>query len=226
MVSGLELNLGEVSAKHAKDCCSIGEKGKFAYAYHRRDGVRVYLRSHESDGIQMSALLGTEGLLSLKKRTSMASAWAKLSPYYLELDSAANVARALPLLVYTARYTTSTNAILYHPPSEEAAEEQVEGGRVTVQVNRFERDSGARKRCIKLFGTACSVCGFDFERAYGDIGIGFIHVHHLIPLAIIRQRYKINARTDLRPVCPNCHEMLHKKKPPFSVEELKAKISM
>jgi 5-methylcytosine-specific restriction protein A len=76
-----------------------------------------------------------------------------------------------------------------------------------------------------MFGTACSVCGFDFERAYGDIGAGFIHVHHLMPLSMIGKRYSVNVRRDLRPVCPNCHEMLHKKKPPFSVEELRARIS-
>ena len=161
----------------------------------------------------------------MKKRKSMGSPWAKLSPYYLDLDSSASIHRVVPLLVYIAAIATSAKTKLYLLPSETEAGEQVEGGKVIVQVCRFERDSTARKRCIQMFGTACLVCGFDFERAYGDIGAGFIHVHHLMPLSMIGKRYSVNVRRDLRPVCPNCHEMLHKKKPPFSLEELRGRMS-
>lgn len=100
----------------------------------------------------------------------------------------------------------------------------IEGGRTLVQVNRFERDPRARKHCIQIFGTRCVVCGFDFAKTYGEIGAGFIHVHHLRPLSLGRKKHKVDARRDLRPVCPNCHEMLHRKRPPFSIEALKARI--
>ena len=97
-----------------------------------------------------------------------------------------------------------------------------EGGKTTVVVNRYERDPKARDACIKMFGAKCSVCEFDFLRTYGKIGQGRIHVHHLRPLSEIKERYKLNPATDLRPVCPNCHEMLHVKKPePYTIEELK-----
>lgn len=120
--------------------------------------------------------------------------------------------------------------VIYLPPSEtelvSAAELAfIEGGRALVQVNRFERDPRARKQCIQIFGTRCAVCGFDFAKVYGKIGAGFIHVHHLRPLSISRREHKIDARRDLRPVCPNCHEMLHRKKPPFSIKALRARIS-
>jgi 5-methylcytosine-specific restriction protein A len=100
----------------------------------------------------------------------------------------------------------------------------IEGGRTLVQVNRFERDPRARRRCIQHFGARCFVCGFDFAKTYGKIGAGFIHVHHLRPLSM-GKRHKVDACRDLRPVCPNCHEMLHRKKPPLSIEALKARIS-
>jgi len=100
----------------------------------------------------------------------------------------------------------------------------VEGGRTLVQVNRFERDPKARKACIEFFRTRCIVCGFDFRKTYGEIGVGFIHVHHLRPLAMRKKKHKIDPRKDLCPVCPNCHEMLHRRQPPFSIEELKAKL--
>jgi predicted HNH restriction endonuclease len=96
-----------------------------------------------------------------------------------------------------------------------------EGGKTTAIVNRYERDSRARSECVKIFGAKCSVCMFDFEMKYGEIGKGHIHVHHLKPLSARGRRYKVDPREDLRPVCPNCHEMLHTRKPePYTIEEL------
>lgn len=113
---------------------------------------------------------------------------------------------------------------VYLLPSETESV-SLEGGRIMVQVNRFERDPTARKRCIQIFGTRCVVCGFDFAKTYGEIGEGFIHVHHVRPLSMGKKKHRVDVRNDLRPVCPNCHEMLHRKSPPFSIEALKAKIS-
>jgi len=96
-----------------------------------------------------------------------------------------------------------------------------------VQVNRIERDPKAREGCIRLFGAQCSVCGLEFEKSYGDIGSGFIHVHHLNPIAETKgQRDRVNPRTGLRPVCPNCHEMLYRRTPPFTIEEMKARFTV
>jgi 5-methylcytosine-specific restriction protein A len=97
----------------------------------------------------------------------------------------------------------------------------VEGKSKTISVNVYERNPKARRKCIDHFGCMCSVCGFDFEKSFGAIGKGFIHVHHLLDLATIRKSYTVNPLEDLRPVCPNCHAMLHKSKPAYSIEELK-----
>ena len=67
------------------------------------------------------------------------------------------------------------------------------------------------------------MCDLDFEKRYGAIGHGFIHVHHRTPLSQITDHddYTINPIEELLPVCPNCHAMLHKREPePFTVEEL------
>jgi len=89
--------------------------------------------------------------------------------------------------------------------------EVYEGIRKTIQVNKYERSTVARARCIENRGTTCTICGFDFEKVYGEVGKGFIHVHHIVPIHTIGENYKINYETDLIPVCPNCHAMLHKK---------------
>lgn len=85
-----------------------------------------------------------------------------------------------------------------------------EGHKLQVTVNRYERDPKARAACIACWGTSCTVCILDFAERYGDLGAGFIHVHHLVPLSKIGKAYEVDPREDLRPVCPNCHAMLHK----------------
>ncbi len=96
-----------------------------------------------------------------------------------------------------------------------------EGALVKVMANKYERNQKARKECVAKKGYKCLVCGCDFEKAYGEIGKGFIHVHHVVPISSIRQEYELNVDTDLVPVCPNCHYMMHRKDPPYTVEEMK-----
>lgn len=98
-----------------------------------------------------------------------------------------------------------------------------EGAKSIIQVNKYERSSIARMKCIEKYGCKCVVCGFDFEKLYGKIGKGFIHVHHIVPISKIGKSYKVNYDTDLVPVCPNCHAMLHhgENGKVLSVDELK-----
>lgn len=98
-----------------------------------------------------------------------------------------------------------------------------EGIKKSVIVNKYERSSIARNKCIEHHGTSCKVCCLDFGKKYGVLGKDFIHVHHIIPIHKIGKEYKINYVNDLIPVCPNCHAMLHRKLDgkEIDVEELK-----
>ncbi len=99
-----------------------------------------------------------------------------------------------------------------------------EGEKKQMVINKYERNPIARKRCIDLYGSKCYICEFDFEKKYGIEGKGVIHVHHLVPLSGIGIEYKVDPVKDLRPVCPNCHLLLHKKNPPYTIEEIKKMI--
>ncbi|PFQ93175.1 HNH endonuclease [Bacillus cereus] len=96
-----------------------------------------------------------------------------------------------------------------------------EGATKQISVNVYERNPVARRKCIEHYGCSCVICGFIFEKTYGELGKDFIHVHHLKELHTIGEEYEVNPIVDLRPVCPNCHAMLHKRKPAYSIEELK-----
>lgn len=102
-----------------------------------------------------------------------------------------------------------------------------EGAKKTVVVNSYERNREAREICIAAHGCRCSVCGMDFEQMYGDIGRGFIHVHHIVPISTIGAEYKLDPVKDLVPVCPNCHAMLHRYgiRKTLTIEELKESIN-
>ena len=97
----------------------------------------------------------------------------------------------------------------------------VEGGRLSVQVNRYERDPAARIACVEHYGMKCSVCDLELASRYGKIAAGFIHVHHLKPLATIGKKYAVDPIHDLRPVCPNCHAIIHRRVPAYSIAEVR-----
>lgn len=100
-----------------------------------------------------------------------------------------------------------------------------EGTATQITQSRYERNPYARIACIEHYGYSCSVCDFNFVSRYGKLGNNFIHVHHLTQVATIGKKYSVDPIEDLRPVCPNCHAMLHKKNPPLTIEELKALIN-
>ena len=56
------------------------------------------------------------------------------------------------------------------------------------------------------------VCRLRFliEERYGTLGRSFIHVHHLRELFQVPPGYIVDPVNDLRPVCPNCHAMIHR----------------
>ena len=97
----------------------------------------------------------------------------------------------------------------------------MEGAARPIVVNAYERNRRARDRCIQHHGKTCAVCGFSFEARYGRTAAGYIQVHHIVPISTLRKKYRLNPITDLRPVCPNCHAVIHRREPPFSIEEVK-----
>lgn len=106
------------------------------------------------------------------------------------------------------------------PGFPDEVEHYIEGATKRVVVNAYERDLKARAACINHYGYDCAVCGFNFFSNFGEIGEKFIHVHHLVPISHHQSEHQIDAIKDLRPVCPNCHAMLHQSDPPFTIEEL------
>ena len=103
-------------------------------------------------------------------------------------------------------------------------QEYVEGARRRRETHFFARNPALAREAKRQYGYKCTVCGFDFEETYGELGRGFIECHHLNPLSERRGTEADNQLTTLDQVvvlCSNCHRMVHRKRPALSVEALK-----
>jgi hypothetical protein len=108
------------------------------------------------------------------------------------------------------------------PEELDADVQYTEGSTKTVVVNAYERNAAARSACIAHYGSRCHVCEFDFGVEFGDVAQGFIHVHHLRPISECDGEYVVDPVDDLRPVCPNCHAVIHLGGSCRSISEVKA----
>jgi 5-methylcytosine-specific restriction protein A len=114
------------------------------------------------------------------------------------------------------------DAIPTSPESFTSTTSSPEGGKKAYQGTRYERDLGNRRRAIEIHGTRCTACQFDFGETYGSHGIGFIEIHHLHPLYVKGEEHPVDPKEDLRPICSNCHRMIHRKKQSImTIEALK-----
>ena len=111
----------------------------------------------------------------------------------------------------SAEMLTVTDEFLQEgtPPTIPSSAELHEGAARETTHNVYERNPEARRLCLEHHGRACAVCGMSFGLLYGPLAEGFIHIHHLRPLAEIRTEHRVDHVANMRPVCPNCHAVLH-----------------
>ena len=100
-----------------------------------------------------------------------------------------------------------------------------EGTPSEIKAIRYERNPTNRQLCLYRQGYNCAVCGLNFQDVYGEIGYKFIEVHHKMPVSMMTPDYQFDVDKDLVPLCSNCHSMVHRRNPPYTVEELKEILS-
>jgi 5-methylcytosine-specific restriction protein A len=97
-----------------------------------------------------------------------------------------------------------------------------EGDKAAVIAQRVERSRGAREACLAMHGRACKVCDRSMAELYGPAGDGVIEVHHLRELALCEGRRPVDPEKDLIPVCPNCHAVIHARRPAYAPGEVRS----
>lgn len=101
-----------------------------------------------------------------------------------------------------------------------------EGAVTRVEVNRYERDRRNRAAALAIHGFNCNACGVKLSDVYGEIALDFIEVHHVTPVSEVGENYQVNPATDLVPLCPNCHAIIHRDPQTMSVNALKERLAL
>lgn len=127
-----------------------------------------------------------------------------------------NVARALEEV-----WSELLDGLLAKPPTTPGPARLYEGTAYAVTLTSYERNRQARQECIAYYGASCFLCKLNFGNVYGPAGEGYVHVHHLSPLSESdSELHEVDPVEDLRPVCPNCHAVIHRRSPPYTMEEM------
>jgi len=116
------------------------------------------------------------------------------------------------------------------PPQPNSAEgpekpKLFEGAMKRAVVRGYERNPKARRKCLAHYGAWCIICGFNFKAAYGPAAEGFMHVHHIQMMQEKGTKHEVDPIRDLRPVCPNCHSVIHIKLRPHTIEQVKEMVA-
>jgi 5-methylcytosine-specific restriction endonuclease McrA len=99
-----------------------------------------------------------------------------------------------------------------HGVFEDEYEPEAEGQRKLRLHITYERSQNNREEALKLHGTICAACGFDFDTVYGaDFARHYIEVHHVESVTTLAGRV-VTPATDLVPLCSNCHSMAHRER--------------
>jgi 5-methylcytosine-specific restriction protein A len=203
----------------------MNENSAIGYAYYYSHLIQGKLFTRTTNGYATEYFLKNiykeDGIKGLQ------NALLSLSQHidYYESKSGSLVKKRKEIYLEYLRLIDGIDDSSIYPNEVDETNTYAEGKVKQVLVNSYERNPVARKKCIEHYGLNCQVCDFNFKDAYGDLGKDFIHVHHVVDIATIGNEYSINPIKELIPVCPNCHAMLHKKKPAFSINELKKQIT-
>ena len=86
---------------------------------------------------------------------------------------------------------------------------------------RNPRLIAAVKHCFeeKYGRLFCEACGFDFGKAYGDRGDGYIEAHHTKPVSELEPGDSTST-DDILLVCANCHRIIHRERPWLTREQI------
>lgn len=116
---------------------------------------------------------------------------------------------------------------LYVYDENELVDEGKAGTKTTIVKERSKKLREATIQHYTKDGKIqCAVCGFDFYEFYGERGEGYIQIHHENPIYQYSNEgfksYIKEAIKDTKPVCANCHCMIHRKKSHMlTIDELK-----
>lgn len=108
-----------------------------------------------------------------------------------------------------------------------------EGSKRIKEAQTYERSKLLRNYAVDHYTVdghiACIVCTFDFLEVYGEIGRGYVEIHHQKSVFQYEDEdmamFMAKALDNVVPVCANCHRMIHRKRSaPLTVADLQLRL--
>ena len=239
-------HLVKQGTRHRWSCSKTTKKGDRILVYVATQGIveQWFATSDAAPHKEWKFMCGVRHKRTFRRALKLAqivqiftkSQWGAAHQYfrgYRSISLSENVtARLAPYLrsaklIRTAAVVRPRSVLrdLLHPDELGPNKKYAEGTPKQVLVNAYERNAKARKHCVRLYGACCIVCKLVMGDRYGMVGKDFIHVHHLRPLARTKGKYVLDPKTDLVPVCPNCHAMLHRPLKMLTPKQLQVKLN-
>jgi hypothetical protein len=199
-------------------------------------GDRVFLFTREHGFVASASIVskGTPGEFGKKQVYRADVGPVVLLPCPVPLAYVTSILPQWGWATYPRSYTTPPESICdaldgaiddfqsgLGPGEPDQPDTYTEGKMRRALAVRYERDPEARAACIRHYGAVCAVCGFAYGEIYGPKVDGLIVVHHLTPVAARGEQYKVDPVADLRPVCADCHLVIHRRAPPFTIAEVR-----
>lgn len=109
-----------------------------------------------------------------------------------------------------------------------------EGSEKFIRQKTYERSKKLRDIAITHYmkdgKILCDICCFDFGAFYGELGQGYIEIHHIKPIFMFddedSEKTIEEALQNVIPVCSNCHRIIHRNRiSPVSIEEMKRHVN-
>jgi 5-methylcytosine-specific restriction protein A len=229
LILALDLYMTNPASPPGKGSSEVAALSDLLNKMHRLNGINASptLRNENGVYLKMMNLRALDPMFTAQGKVGMQSGgaqerivWADYTGRRAELAADANAIRDA-----VARADETALAKL---PQAEPYEGE-EGGVIIRLHKRYERDPKLvreKREAAKASGVlVCEVCGFDFKAAYGDLGEGYIEVHHLKPVHTLKPGAKTKLE-DLALLCANCHRMTHRERLPVSVEKLKSLVAL
>lgn len=129
----------------------------------------------------------------------------------------------------------SLNKLMERPNDFEAFDEEIviyEGAMTMRETPLYQRSKFLRDRAVEYYRDIsegeliCEICNFNYKDRYGEAGNGYIEIHHRRPVYMYKgddlNKTVDEAIKNLAPLCANCHRIVHRKRPPYSLDEVRS----
>ena len=170
--------------------------------------VDAFIKKHAPKNNKLLSLTDTDVVKDLQKTLLSHRSFAMGGTVSANDYRVIVIERYFEFLTLPGRQIQSATMASLDKDSEESNQNVIEGMMKEVLYFRRKRNRAIRNQCAEKYKYTCQICGFNFEKTYGEIGKGFIEVHHLKPMASYDKEHDIKL-DDLIALCPNCHSMIH-----------------